>query len=302
MYRYRILSADGGGSRGLVSAKLLERLVTKDPNLIIKTKLFAGTSTGSFIALGLAYGMEPKDLTNLYLNNVKDIFKDSWLNEIVTLGSLVGPDYDNTKLKSILEDIFGDTRLGDLKKHVLIPTFDLDSKNCYRQWKPKFFHNLDPDDKDMEERLVDVAMRSSAAPIYFPSYGRYVDGGLVCNSPSMAAIAQALDSQTGRGPENLEDITLLSLGTGFIPEYIEGENLKWGLARWARKLVSIFMNGATQVANYQAKRLLNDRYHRVEVELDYPYKLDEVKNLDKLIGLAKNKDLTETYKWISTKY
>ena len=48
---YRILSCDGGGIRGVITAKLLQAL---DPSVIKNIDLFAGTSTGSIIALGLA--------------------------------------------------------------------------------------------------------------------------------------------------------------------------------------------------------------------------------------------------------
>lgn len=53
---YRILSFDGGGIRGLVTLALLKRLEAKIPNLITGADLFAGTSTGGIIALGLAAG------------------------------------------------------------------------------------------------------------------------------------------------------------------------------------------------------------------------------------------------------
>ena len=64
-----------------------------------------------------------------------------------------------------------------------------------RHWKPKFFHNLERGgSKDGGELVVDVALRTSAAPTYFPSYQGYVDGGVVANNPTMAALAQALDT------------------------------------------------------------------------------------------------------------
>jgi patatin-like phospholipase/acyl hydrolase len=51
---YHILSLDGGGILGLLTAKLLERLEMAYPGFLSKVDLIAGTSTGGILALGLA--------------------------------------------------------------------------------------------------------------------------------------------------------------------------------------------------------------------------------------------------------
>ncbi|HHY94205.1 MAG TPA: hypothetical protein GX513_04225 [Firmicutes bacterium] len=66
MATYRIISFDGGGVRGALSITLLKRLQQQVPELVEKTDLFAGTSTGSFIALGLAHGLPVTDIAGLY--------------------------------------------------------------------------------------------------------------------------------------------------------------------------------------------------------------------------------------------
>ena len=303
MYRYSILSIDGGGTRGVMAAKILERIKIKHPYVMERTDLLAGTSTGGIICLGLAYGLEPKDMVRLYVDKAKDIFWDSTWNNIKTIGSLIGSDYDGGRLRSVLQDTFGDVKLCDLKKHVLIPTFKLDGETStnHRCWKPKFFHNLN-DGPDIDEYVVDVAMRTSSAPIYFPAYGSFIDGGVVCNNPTIAALAQALDKHTGKGSEKLPDITVLSLGTGIKPEYVEKIDVNWGLIQWARSLVSIFMDGANMVTHYQAQRLLGKKYHRVQIELDHPYKLDEVENVQGMVELASSYNLKHTNDWVKTTY
>src|SRR5437870_8300828 len=127
---YRILSVDGGGIRGLYAAVLLDRLIREVPTLVDGVDLVTGTSTGGIIALGLAHGLAPADLVALYRDRAKEIFDDSWLDDLKDLGGLTGAAYDNDKLKALLEDVFGKTtRLKQLKKRVLVPPFDLDTES-----------------------------------------------------------------------------------------------------------------------------------------------------------------------------
>src|SRR5262245_50926023 len=213
---YRILSFDGGGIAGLFSCSLLARLVTERPNLLARADLLAGTSTGGIIAIGLAAGRPIAELVSLYSTRGREIFDDSWFDNVRDLGNAIGADYSNTNLKHILSSILGDLTLADLRtsgaqKHILIPTFQLDApatENHPRIWKPKFFHNFPGEDSDGEELAADVALRTSAAPTYFPAYQGYIDGAVVANNPSMAAVAQALDPRAA--DQSLKDVVVLS--------------------------------------------------------------------------------------------
>jgi patatin-like phospholipase/acyl hydrolase len=60
---YRILACDGGGIFGVITAKLLQAL---DRSVLDSIDLFAGTSTGSIIALGLASGVSIDTILDLY--------------------------------------------------------------------------------------------------------------------------------------------------------------------------------------------------------------------------------------------
>src|SRR5207249_4509317 len=159
---YCILSVDGGGIRGLYAAVLLDRLIREVPTLVDGVDLVTGTSTGGIIALGLAHGLAPSDLVALYRDRAREIFDDSWLDDLKDLGGLTGADYDNDKLKTLMEDVFGKkTRLKQLKKRVLVPTFDLDNESPdpgKRMWKPKFFHNYPGPDSDVGALMVDGMM------------------------------------------------------------------------------------------------------------------------------------------------
>lgn len=307
MPNYRILSLDGGGIGGLFTCTLLARLVNAHPNLIANTDLIAGTSTGGIIALALAAGVPIAELVALYSTRGTEIFDDSFWDNIRDLGNAVGADYSNKGLKRNLKRILGDTTLADLRrtgarKHVLIPTFDLDAPAAPgrpRTWKPKFFHNFAGNDSDGAELAVDVALRTAAAPTYFPAYQGYIDGGVVANNPSMAAIAQALDPRAA-GRE-LRDIRLLSISTGTDPKYIKGENLDWGWGQWARPLVSIMISGVMGVADFQCSQILGDRYLRLDRVFDRPVNLDDIRpqTIQYLIAQANAVDLAEAQAWLA---
>lgn len=297
---YCILTCDGGGICGLFTARLLDRLSAAFPALLTNTQLYAGTSTGGIIALGLAAGLLPADLVTLYNTKGKDIFHDSILDDIFDLGKAVGADYSNKRLKDILKKLFGTRTLGDLPTNVLISSFDLNAGTTSdpEPWKPKFFHNFPGADSDATESVVDVALRTSAAPTYFPAYQGYIDGGVVANNPSMAALAAALDPRSGK--QKLDDVVLLSLGTGSDSKYLKGDSLDWGWGQWARPLVSIMISGTMGVADFQCKQILGESYMRMDKFFDQSVGLDDVKDdsLKYLLDQANSYPLDPVVNWL----
>ncbi|MGH9638676.1 MAG: patatin-like phospholipase family protein, partial [Bryobacteraceae bacterium] len=224
MATYRILALDGGGIRGLYTAILLNRLAKEVPGFTNRADLLAGTSTGGILALGLAWGIPVEALIYLYKNRGAGIFARGAWHELRDLGDLVGAKYDNKDLVHLARVAFGNSTLDDLlPRHVLVPTFDLDNQAKPpnpRMWKPKFFHNFAGPDSDGAQKIADVVLRTSAAPTYFPVYQGCVDGGVIANNPSMAAVAQALDAGTGK--QQLNDLRVFSVGTGITPAFVEG--------------------------------------------------------------------------------
>jgi len=300
--RYRILSLDGGGIRGLLSATLLSRLVDRRPRLIDSTDLIAGTSTGGILALGLAAGLPTRELADLYRGQASRVFHDSPWDDLVDLGKIIGADYDPGPLRRELERRFGDATLGDLGKRVLVPAFDLDAparRGRPRMWKPKFFHNFPGRDSDRAEKVVDVALRTSAAPTYFPTHQGYIDGGVVANNPAMAAVAQALDPRAaGRA---LSELVVLSVGTGIAPNYVRGSRLDWGWAQWARPLVALMVSGVAGVADFQCRQLLGRRYYRLDPVLDRAIALDDVResSLARMVRTAERTSLRSVTRWLT---
>ena len=297
---YRILSFDGGGIRGLVTLAMLKRLEAEIPNLIRGADLLAGTSTGGIIALGLAAGKSVDELLALYRDHGKDIFDETWLDDIRDLGGLAGADYDPKGLNKLLDSAFGDSCLKDLSKRVLIPTFNLDNADpdpAKRTWSPKFFHNFPGPDSDGDESVVDVALDTSAAPTYFPSHGSFIDGGVVANNPSLAAVAQTQDSRNIDPAPNLADLHVLSLGTGTNLSFIKGKNLDWGLAQWAKPLVNLLLDASMGIADYQCRQVLKDTYRRIAPDFpeDINIKLDEWQRAQELIDFGNEAPLTDSW-------
>jgi patatin-like phospholipase/acyl hydrolase len=308
---YRILSFDGGGIRGLVTLAILKRLEAQIPSLIQRADLLAGTSTGGVIALGLAAGKSADEMIGLYRDNGKEIFDDSWFDDIRDIGGLAGADYDQNNLYRILKSVFREMQLKDLGKRVLIPSFNLDNGDkdrAKRTWNPKFFHNFPGEDSDGDQSVVEVALATSAAPTYFPTHGTYVDGGVVANNPSIAAVAQTQDPRNTDPAQKLADIFLLSLGTGTNLSYIKGKNLDWGLAQWAKPLVSLLLDASMGIADFQCRQILKGNYRRIGPVFppDKNIKLDEWKRSQELIDFGDACALTDSgsggdvVEWLST--
>lgn len=299
----RILAFDGGGIRGVLTLVLLERLDEAVPGWRDRAGLLAGTSTGGIIALGLAAGMSPRELRELYETRAKEIFDDSWLDNVRDLGTLVGAQYSLRPLSRVLRSVFEDKRLKNLKRRVLVPAFDLDNRHrdpMRRSWAPKFFHNFPGPDSDGDRLAYRVALYTSAAPTFFPSVDGYIDGGVVANNPSMAALAQVLDTRAVPRPAPLDKISLLSLGTGRNLMRIEGDRHDWGQAQWVKPLMNIMTSGGMSMTDYQCRQLLGGRYHRLSPVfppgLSIP--MQAWRRIPELVAFAEAVDLGETAAWI----
>ncbi|MEM8908012.1 MAG: patatin-like phospholipase family protein, partial [Bacteroidota bacterium] len=192
MKKTKILSIDGGGSRGIIPATILNciyRDTGKKPIDIFD--VFAGTSTGGILILGLAVGLSTEEIVDIYEKKASRIFKDHLFDDIRDMGNLVGAQYDNQYLKEIVEKICGDKTLGDLdadykgEKQFLIPAFLLspqDEQGNYSNFRPEVLNSYYIKCKD--EKLVDLALRTSAGPTYFPIYQNFIDGGVAINHPA----------------------------------------------------------------------------------------------------------------------
>lgn len=306
MAKYRILSIDGGGIRGIVTTVIMQRLAAKQglENFLDKVDLIAGTSTGGLLALAIASGKSLQDIRDLYVDDGPKIFDDSWLDDLLDLGKLRGADYKTAPMRRVFKRVLGEeTTLGQLDKHVLITAFDLDNEHPdkeKRSWKPKVFHNLPGTNSDKAELVYKVGLYTAAAPTYFPTVDGFVDGGVYANNPSMCALAQSQDTRYFNPPTDLDEIVLLSLGTGTSPFYIKGKTHDWGYAQWIKPLINLMLDGVSGIADYQCQQMLADGYHRLAPTFpsDVSIKMDDIKKIPYMIKFAEDLKINKTVKWI----
>jgi uncharacterized protein len=263
--------------------------------------MFAGTSTGAILALAFANGVSPADLVQYFILQAPKIFNRDLIRDIFDGAGLLEARYPTAPLRESLFSVLGAKTLLDFDQKVLLSTFLLDGMqdtqdSQQRNWKAKFFHNFDSPNNGAEQFATDVAVRSCSAPTYFPIYQGYVDGGIVANNPSMCAIAQAINPTIAA--VSLEDIVLLSFGTGVTQEFVSSRDGDWGLAQWGFKILHMLMQGSVGLADYQCTQLLGARYMRVNVNLPEAMDLDASNKIPQMLALADGVDLQPIIAWI----
>ena len=299
----KIVSLDGGGIKGLMTARILERLEAAHPGWLATADLFAGTSTGGILALALASGMTASQCVGLYRDNGKAIFSGRGLLDSILGGvdEYFRADYAQDGLRRVLEDAFGDKILKDLPRGVLIPAFDL------RRWCPKFFDR----EHDSDARVVDVALATSSAPTYFQAHGWatgrdvtcYADGGLFANNPSDSAIAF-----TRARKADMSKVRMISFGTGSTTpppprEMLGGKTaLDWGYRKWLVKpphyLFSALFDGGVEASHFRSREQLGAHYCRVQPVLTEHIELDSAEKINDLLVIGDRFEIGEAVGWV----
>src|SRR6266540_3400445 len=287
MSRFRLLSIDGGGIRGILPGMVLAEIEerTKQP-ISSLFDVIAGTSTGGILALGLTLQASgrPKfsasELVELYVANGKEIFSkaepwetiDAFVDGLPLsrelgerfgiprnedLHDLVRPKYPAKGRRSVLRRYFGDARVADALARVFVTSYDTALR------VPVLFDSAADDnqvffDQIRDASLVDAAMATSAAPTYFPPH-----------------------RVESRRPLSLVDEGVFSIGTGSMTQSYPYEEIRnWGAIRWAIPLLSTMMDGQSEAAALVMKRVLPAgrlfRWQALLSEESVPQDLDDV--------------------------
>lgn len=306
-----ILSIDGGGMKGIVSAVVLEKLeelvqlYSRNPKARIGDyfDLVAGTSTGSILtALYLTPDnghpkFSAKQILEFYLTLGPSIFQKQ------SLYPLFGSKYMGREFEDALNKILGTIRLSELLKPCLITSYDTTAR------KAVFFNQETAKKDDSRNILVADAVRAScAAPTYYPPVcltnppvcpSCFVDGGVVANNPALCAIIESLKLPHC---QSMHDIYLLSVGNiKNDTSYYYREVKKWGLIEWAAPLFSILLNSNEQTVDYQLSSLFSqtdeqNHYLRLQVNaLEKPPAMDDYSKEAIDFLLTCGDELIETY-------
>lgn len=309
----RCISFDGGGVRGVMSARLLSRIIKDHGELFNHTNVFAGTSIGAYTAAGLAAGMSIDEIEDLIVRISSQTFKKNFWSKLGKAWGFQSAKYSQKYIAEELSKIFGNQTLGDLKKGVLIASFRLSkvTANFPPAWTPVFFHNMgrvsggtSGHSKDL--KIVDALLRSSAAPTYFPIYQNHIDGGIIANNPSMALLAQLVQSNVA----DIKDIILLSVGTGYETRHINSQNGNWGYLPWLRpgkkygkgNLIDLVMDGPGDSNHFYTKTILKSKYHRLQIYMKDSISLCDAEKIPHLQQIADSQDLRQTDAWLKTNW
>jgi len=256
--RFRILSLDGGGIKGLfpatVLAELEQRFLGGQP-IAKYFDLVTGTSTGGIIALGLGAGLRASELAELYSQRGAEIFpeRSSIRKGLQAARNLVHYYYERNVLENILLDVLGAKLLGDSIVRLCIPAFEGRDSEVFVFKTP---HHADYK-VDRLEPMVKVALATSAAPTFFRplEHNGYtlVDGGVWANNPLMLAVTEALicfDLER-------DQIDVLSIGCGDDPYVVSESQLNSGGKLAWRDVIFAAMRLQSLSATNQARLLLS---------------------------------------------
>lgn len=296
---FRVLSIDGGGIRGYLSARILANIekyldvtIGDAKPLGARFDLIAGTSAGGIVALGLANGLRAADVAGFFEKYSARIFpahhKKNWV------ARKFAPAYSTSRLQAALTSIFSATStLRDLKTDVCITGVALGNA------KPKLYKTdyFARNAGRLDESLIDVALATSAAPTYFEAHSskhstNVVDGGVCANNPSMVAVVDAMQFERpsrrqAPQPNSLADLALLSIGTGDVcaMTYDHNKLAKGGELAWAKAFYEVATEAQSQLVHFQAKFLIPN-YLRVNPQLKFAMALDDHENLEELRNLS----------------
>jgi len=268
-----VLSIDGGGVRGIIPALVLARLEAHTGRPVCRCfDLMAGTSTGGILALGLTRpepaGRGPafaaEDLVWLYEEWGRHIFERSLSQAVSSVAGLADERYSAEALERVLRIYFEGARMHQALTRVMVTAYDLEAR------RPFFFKSWERPGNTPGVAMAAAARATSAAPTYFEParvwcdgvYRALIDGGVFANNPGACAYAEA----RRLWPD--EDLMVVSLGTGERTEPIPYDEARtWGLVAWARPLLGVIFDGASDAVDYQLRHCLGAGYFRIQGRL-----------------------------------
>ena len=251
-----ILSLDGGGTRGVYTANVLKCLSKYFRQPIHELfDMVVGTSAGAMLAAYIGEKHSKEDFDSLFSKKSLETTLDKSLADNVMGIVQFEPVYDGKGKRKVLEKLFNDLKMGDLKMPVSLVTYNITKP------APEIFNSHFRCAK--EYSVVDVVDASTAAPMYFPPVeikqpvnAVYIDGGAAAYNPSLIAYTEAKKIWPG---ENTR-FRILSIGTGYsmVDGKWDNEKVKeWGAIQWLiNGIQDVYIEGPNDLMMDQTQKLL----------------------------------------------
>uniref|UniRef100_A0A669EWU7 phospholipase A2 n=1 Tax=Oreochromis niloticus TaxID=8128 RepID=A0A669EWU7_ORENI len=289
----RLLCLDGGGIKGLV---LIQMLIALEKEAGRPTReLFdwvAGTSTGGILALAIIHGKSMEYLRCLYFRMKEQVFKGSRPYESAPLEDFLKTEFgENTKMTDIkfprvmVTSVLADRHPGEL--HIFR---NYDPPSVSREISPVFVGLQHQPSKQLVWR---AARSSGAAPTYFRPMGRFLDGGLLANNPTLDAMTEVHQyNKALKAEKDTKKLGIVvSLGTGKPPQVVVSSvdvfrpSNPLELAKTfvgAKELGKMLVDCCTDSDGCAVDRarawceMIDTIYHRLSPQLSQEVMLDEV--------------------------
>ncbi|KAI2665441.1 Calcium-independent phospholipase A2-gamma [Labeo rohita] len=201
----RVLSIDGGGTRGLVALQALHRLESLTGKPIYQLfDYICGVSTGAILAFMLGVFQIPLDeCEELYRKLGSDVFKQNLIVGTVKMG-WSHAYYDSQTWEEILKEKMGPALMIETSKNPQCPKVSAVSTIVNRGLPLKAYvfrnYNFLPGVRShylggCQHKMWQAIRASSAAPGYFQEFvlgnDLHQDGGLLINNPTALAIHES---------------------------------------------------------------------------------------------------------------
>ncbi|XP_054997104.1 85/88 kDa calcium-independent phospholipase A2 isoform X2 [Sorex araneus] len=297
--RDHLLCLDGGGVKGLVIIQLL--IAIERASGIATKDLFdwvAGTSTGGILALAILHSKSMAYMRGVYFRMKDEVFRGS-------------RPYESAPLEEFLKREFGEhTKMTDVRKPKVMLTGTLSDRqpaelHLFRNYEapetarePRYNQNvhLKPTTHPSDQLVWRAARSSGAAPTYFRPNGRFLDGGLLANNPTLDAMTEIHEYnqdliRKGQGSKVKKLSVVVSLGTGRSPQVpvtcvdIFRPSNPWELAKTvfgAKELGKMVVDCCTDPDGRAVDRarawceMVDIQYFRLNPQLGTDIMLDEV--------------------------
>lgn len=302
----RVLTMDGGGIYGYVTALMLRWLCEEDEHFLKPLDYtnwsedqpgavwaFAGTSAGALNALLLASDENPREVVlsgrlerfwhrrGTFDNSLNPWF--AYLSWFGVTGWLGSQDYERE-----LEEIFGDRTMGELPHRIMVTAFNWTGTGLRQPcWCPKVYVNFPNHEPDRELLIRQVAYAAGSPPGFRAIKDGIGDGGIANPDPSAAALLEVVkkvrrdDSDATPAEEIgvMARVRILSLGVCLKATRYGLQNFDFGPmlfslwptdpahGTWMPPIAQLMNDIPTEGAIHTCRVLLEERFHRLDPPL-----------------------------------